>query len=222
MPCRKAIEAGRTAVDAAALTDDGNMAAVVINSGRQAVWAACAFHDGTGLPEKMPCPRTRRPYPPPEHRSRPGLALGGHGSDRALACLLMLLNRLNVRRDVAGVHGSLRGVGLGKNRVRLSGGTAWQTDFRRRTTGRALRSPMEIATVRRMLNHTLTELKRAIDNYAVAEAVDLYALAWQQAAGAPPSETREHRALLQSYKEILGSRRWRKKERLQRRLHRRR
>lgn len=52
---------------------------------------------------------------------------------------------------------------------------------------------MEIATVRRTLNHTLTELKRAIDRYAVAVAADLYALAWQQAAGAPPSETREQR-----------------------------
>ncbi|MFJ5035963.1 hypothetical protein ACIQB5_50225, partial [Streptomyces sp. NPDC088560] len=47
---------------------------------------------------------------------------------------------------------------------------------------------MEIATVRRTLNHTLTELKRALDNYEVAPAADLYALAWQQAAGAPPSE----------------------------------
>ncbi|MEV6575003.1 hypothetical protein [Streptomyces sp. NPDC051577] len=39
--------------------------------------------------------------------------------------------------------------GLGNNRVRLSGGTAWRTDFRRRTTGRAPRTAMEIATVRR-------------------------------------------------------------------------
>lgn len=103
-----------------------------------------------------------------------------------------------------------------KNRVRLSGGADWQTDFRRRTTGRAPRSAMEIATVRRMLNHTLTELKRAIGRHSVAAAAaDLYALAWQQAAGAPPSETRQQRALLQSYKEILGSRRWQETERLQ-------
>ncbi|MGW6705487.1 hypothetical protein ACWGDE_11430 [Streptomyces sp. NPDC054956] len=74
---------------------------------------------------------------------------------------------------------------------------------------------MEIATVRRTLNHTLTELKRAIDRYAVAVAADLFALAWQQAAGAPPSETREQRAQLKDLKEILGSRRWREEERRQ-------
>ncbi|MEU3752971.1 hypothetical protein AB0H17_09450 [Streptomyces olivoreticuli] len=74
---------------------------------------------------------------------------------------------------------------------------------------------MEIATVRRTLNHTLAELKRAIDNHAVAEPADLYALAWQQAADAPPSETREQRTRLQSYKEILASRRWRDEERRQ-------
>ncbi|MBT1183906.1 hypothetical protein HET69_07725 [Streptomyces sp. CJ_13] len=74
---------------------------------------------------------------------------------------------------------------------------------------------MEIATVRRTLNHTLTELKRAIDRYAVAVAADLYALAWQQAAGAPPSETREQRAQLKDLKEILSSRRWQEEERRQ-------
>ncbi|MFE9934193.1 hypothetical protein [Streptomyces sp. NPDC005533] len=74
---------------------------------------------------------------------------------------------------------------------------------------------MEIATVRRTLNHTLTELKRAIDRYAVAVAADLYALAWQQAAGAPPSETREQRAQLKNLKEILGSRQWQEEERRQ-------
>ncbi|MFJ5635331.1 hypothetical protein ACIQF5_22180 [Streptomyces goshikiensis] len=74
---------------------------------------------------------------------------------------------------------------------------------------------MEIATVRRTLNHTLTELKRAIDRYAVAVAADLYALAWQQAAGAPPSETREQRAQLKDLKEILGSRWWQDEERRQ-------
>ncbi|WP_217179854.1 hypothetical protein [Streptomyces sp. AC495_CC817] len=102
-----------------------------------------------------------------------------------------------------------------RNRVRLSGGADWQADFRRRTTGRAPRSAMEIATVRRTLNHTLTELKRAIDRRWVAVAADLYALAWQQVAGAPPSETRQQRALLQAYKEILASRRWQEAERLQ-------
>ncbi|WP_329447870.1 hypothetical protein OG906_34040 [Streptomyces sp. NBC_01426] len=74
---------------------------------------------------------------------------------------------------------------------------------------------MEIATVRRTLNHTLTELGRAIDRYAVAVAADLYALAWQQAAGAPPSETREQRAQLKDLKEVLGSRRWQDEERRQ-------
>ncbi|MGW1764353.1 hypothetical protein ACWCQL_09765 [Streptomyces sp. NPDC002073] len=74
---------------------------------------------------------------------------------------------------------------------------------------------MEIATVRRTLNHTLTELKRALDRHAVADAADLYALAWQQAAGAPPSETREQRAQLKAYKEVLGSRQWREEERRQ-------
>ncbi|MFF1712196.1 hypothetical protein [Streptomyces sp. NPDC058268] len=72
---------------------------------------------------------------------------------------------------------------------------------------------MEIATVRRTLNHTLTELQRAVDRYEVAAAADLYALAWHQAAQAPPSETREQRARLQSFKEILGSRRWQDEER---------
>lgn len=49
----------------------------------------------------------------------------------------------------------------------------------------------------------------------MAEAADLYALAWQQAAQASPSETREQRARLASYKEILGSSRWRNEERRQ-------
>ncbi|MFC9616619.1 hypothetical protein [Streptomyces sp. NPDC056938] len=74
---------------------------------------------------------------------------------------------------------------------------------------------MEIAMVRRDLNHILTELQRAINNHAVAKAADLYALAWQQAAQAPPSETREQRARLTSYKEVLSSRRWRDEERRQ-------
>ncbi|WP_326756811.1 hypothetical protein OIE73_39445 [Streptomyces hirsutus] len=46
---------------------------------------------------------------------------------------------------------------------------------------------MKIATVRPTLNHTPTELKRAVDNHAVAEAADLYALVWRQAAGALPN-----------------------------------
>ncbi|WP_327257208.1 hypothetical protein [Streptomyces sp. NBC_01244] len=49
--------------------------------------------------------------------------------------------------------------------------------------------------------------------YAVAFAADLYAVAWQQPAGAPPSETREQRAQLKDLKEILGSRRWQEEER---------
>ncbi|MFF4934552.1 hypothetical protein ACFY2H_37585 [Streptomyces griseofuscus] len=74
---------------------------------------------------------------------------------------------------------------------------------------------MEIATIRRDLNHTLTELGRAVDKLAVAQAADLYALAWQQAAQAPPSETRQQRARLAEYKEILSSRRWQEEERRQ-------
>ncbi|WP_424892167.1 hypothetical protein [Streptomyces sp. XH2] len=74
---------------------------------------------------------------------------------------------------------------------------------------------MEIATIRRDLNHTLTELGRAVDKLAVARAADLYALAWQQAAQAPPSETRQQRARLAEYKEILSSRRWQEEERRQ-------
>ncbi|WP_437090183.1 hypothetical protein [Streptomyces sp. enrichment culture] len=50
------------------------------------------------------------------------------------------------------------------------------------------------------LNHALTELKRAIDTHAVTQAADLYALAWQQAASALPSEARQQRALLRSSK----------------------
>lgn len=38
--------------------------------------------------------------------------------------------------------------------------------------GRAPKTSMAIATARRTLNHTLTELKRAIDRYAVAVAAD--------------------------------------------------
>ncbi|MER6149375.1 hypothetical protein [Streptomyces hirsutus] len=41
------------------------------------------------------------------------------------------------RRDVA--VRVVAGSGWAENRVRLSGGSTWQTDLRRRTTGRALR-----------------------------------------------------------------------------------
>lgn len=78
-----------------------------------------------------------------------------------------------------------------------------------------MRSAMEIATTRRNLNHVLTELGRAIDMLAVAQAADLYALAWHQASQAPPSETRHQRAQLAEYKEVLSSRRWQEEERRQ-------
>lgn len=104
---------------------------------------------------------------------------------------------------------------LPNGRVRLSGGSAWQTDFRRRTTGRPVLSPMEIATVRRTLNGTLTELQRALDAHSVAKAADLYEVAWHQASQAPPSETREQRARLKAFKEVLASRSWREEERRQ-------
>ncbi|MFJ7199764.1 MULTISPECIES: hypothetical protein [unclassified Streptomyces] len=98
-------------------------------------------------------------------------------------------------------------------RVRLSGGTAWQTDFRRRTTGRPILSALDIATIRRSLNGTLTELQRAIDRFDVAKAADLFEWAWHQASQAPPRETREQRAQLKDLKEVLGSRRWQDEER---------
>lgn len=98
-------------------------------------------------------------------------------------------------------------------RVRLSGGTAWQTDFRRRTTGRPSMSAMDIARIRRSLNGTLTELQRAIERFDVPKAADLFEWAWHQASQAPPRETREQRAQLKALKEILGSRQWRDAER---------
>ncbi|MGX1885804.1 hypothetical protein [Streptomyces sp. NPDC055287] len=49
----------------------------------------------------------------------------------------------------------------------------------------------------------------------MAKAADLYELAWHQASQAPPSETREQRPQLKSFKDILGSRRWRNEERRQ-------
>ncbi|WP_233436172.1 hypothetical protein [Streptomyces anulatus] len=60
----KAIEAGRTAVDEGGLTDDGAVAAVVINSGRQAVWA-CYFNDGTYAPEEITLPEDLESVPAP-------------------------------------------------------------------------------------------------------------------------------------------------------------
>lgn len=102
---------------------------------------------------------------------------------------------------------------MSNGRVRLSGGTAWQTDFRRRTTGRPVLSAMDIAMIRRSLNGTLTELQRAIDRFDVAKAADLFEWAWHQASQAPPRETREQRAQLRDLKEVLGSRRWREEER---------
>ncbi|WP_143660090.1 hypothetical protein [Streptomyces sp. WZ.A104] len=74
---------------------------------------------------------------------------------------------------------------------------------------------MEIATVRRTLNGTLTELQRAVDAHSVAKAADLYEVAWHQASQAPPSETREQRARLKVFKEVLASRSWREEERRQ-------
>lgn len=121
----------------------------------------------------------------------------------------------NIGASSGGCSPAGRGAQVTGERVRLSGGSSWQTDFRRRTTGRPVRSAMEIATIRRELNHTLTELGRAVDQLAVAQAADLYALAWQQAAQALPSETRNQRAQLAMYKEILSSRRWQEAERRQ-------
>ncbi|MFB6716843.1 MULTISPECIES: hypothetical protein [unclassified Streptomyces] len=72
---------------------------------------------------------------------------------------------------------------------------------------------MDIATIRRSLNGTLTELQRAIDRFDVAKAADLFEWAWHQTSQAPPSEPREQRAQLKDLKEVLGSRRWREEER---------
>ncbi|WP_143659657.1 hypothetical protein [Streptomyces sp. MP131-18] len=79
---------------------------------------------------------------------------------------------------------------------------------------------MDIASIRRTLNGTLTELQRAIDNHTVAEAASLYELAWSQAAQAPPSKTKEQRAQLKVFKEILASPEWREEERRQARSER--
>ncbi|MFE3907416.1 hypothetical protein ACFXPY_46230 [Streptomyces sp. NPDC059153] len=60
----KAIEAGRTAVDEGALTEDGAVAAVVINAAREAVWA-CYFNDGTYAPEEITLPEDLQNVPAP-------------------------------------------------------------------------------------------------------------------------------------------------------------
>ncbi|MEV5567696.1 hypothetical protein AB0L54_33295 [Streptomyces sp. NPDC052196] len=74
---------------------------------------------------------------------------------------------------------------------------------------------MEVATIRRDLNGTLTELERAVERFDVAKAVDLFQWAWHQASQAPPRETREQRTQLKNLKETLHSRRWRDEERRQ-------
>ncbi|MFD3663162.1 hypothetical protein ACFWVF_21635 [Streptomyces sp. NPDC058659] len=64
----KAVERGRTAVDEGALADDGAIAAVVINSAREVVWA-CWFNDAIWGPE--------------ETEQHPALALPGRRLGRA-------------------------------------------------------------------------------------------------------------------------------------------
>ncbi|MFG2267313.1 hypothetical protein [Streptomyces sp. NPDC048720] len=58
----KAIEAGRTAVDKGALADDGAVAAAVIDSARQVVWA-CRFNNSTQGPEDMTLPDNLQTMP---------------------------------------------------------------------------------------------------------------------------------------------------------------
>ncbi|MFF2411415.1 hypothetical protein [Streptomyces sp. NPDC058092] len=60
----KAIENGRTAVDEGALTDDGTVAAVVIDSSRQVFWA-CSFNDGTWAPQEITLPEDLETVPGP-------------------------------------------------------------------------------------------------------------------------------------------------------------
>jgi hypothetical protein len=67
---------------------------------------------------------------------------------------------------------------------------------------------MEIARLHRNLDHTLLDLQRAVERYAVAEATGLYSLAWSQVAEAPPSETRKQREELQAFKKVLNSASW--------------
>ncbi len=67
---------------------------------------------------------------------------------------------------------------------------------------------MDVARLHRNVNHILLDLQRAVDTYAVAEAADLYGLAWSQVAEAPPSETRKQREELQAFKKVINSASW--------------
>ncbi|MFD9053262.1 hypothetical protein [Streptomyces zaomyceticus] len=61
----KAIERGRTAVDEGALADDGAIAATVVDSAREVVWA-CRFNDAIWGPEETELPENLRSVPAPE------------------------------------------------------------------------------------------------------------------------------------------------------------
>lgn len=61
----KAIELGRTAVDEGALADDGAIAAAVVDSGREVVWA-CRFNESIWGPEETELPESLRSVPVPE------------------------------------------------------------------------------------------------------------------------------------------------------------
>ncbi|MCI3151490.1 hypothetical protein ELQ39_06845 [Streptomyces sp. GB4-14] len=71
-----------------------------------------------------------------------------------------------------------------------------------------MRTAMDVARLHRNVNHILLDLQRAVDTYAVAEAADLYGLAWSQVAEAPPSETRKQREELQAFKKVINSASW--------------
>ncbi|MGW0085308.1 hypothetical protein [Streptomyces sp. NPDC003393] len=71
-----------------------------------------------------------------------------------------------------------------------------------------MRTAMDVARLHRNVNHILLDLQRAVDIYAVAEATDLYGLAWSQVAEAPPSETRKQREELQAFKKVINSASW--------------
>lgn len=58
----RAIGSGRTAVETGALAEDGAVAAIVVNSFRQAVWA-CSFNDSTRAPEEVTLPEDLRTVP---------------------------------------------------------------------------------------------------------------------------------------------------------------
>ncbi|MEU6212715.1 hypothetical protein ABZ891_22765 [Streptomyces sp. NPDC047023] len=61
----KAVERGRTAVDEGAYADDGAIAAVVVNSAREVVWA-CWFNHATWGPDETELPEDLRSVPAPE------------------------------------------------------------------------------------------------------------------------------------------------------------